>query len=760
MLFLASGVWAQGSTSTIVDTIELRGLTRISESLVRSQLESKEGEPLSRRAVARDIRRLFSMGHFSNIDAIEEERVGTFVLVYKFTEERTISELIIVGNKKLKSRDVRSALSYQEGDPFLEETFETERADLLAVYKDKGFLNASVDIVVEELDEARMRVTYLITEGRKARIKKVKFTGNENISTRKLRKAVKTGNGFLFISGRYKEEKLTKDLARILEKYGEVGRLESEVLGTNFNYIRDGKRVIITINLLEGAEYTVANLELGDNFVFSDAELNELLEVKPGEIHNATQVREDTQSISEQYHDNGYVNMRIDDVVTLNRSNHTTNITYQIREDDLRYIKEVIITGNANTKDEVARRHIIPTPGDRYDGADLRRSVNDMQRSQMFGDIRPSSPNYPGDDRFMNLLIDVDEGRTGNFNFGAGVNSDTGIGGFGELRLNNFDITNPPKFNGGGQVFNATANIGDYNTSYRIGFTDPEILGYPLSFGVDFFDDEFQSRGASDFIINQQGARIRLGKRLSKNVTLRTFVGVSNTDIEDLETFVDPFLRELEDDGTTYTWGWSYVRNTSNHYLDPTDGTRIQVGMEYAGFGGDNEFFKTESDLTFYYGFKKLDKYTFSFNNRIGYALPLGDKELVPLSSRFFAGGGTTIRGYENRDVGPRAKTYGSFEGDQFFDTEAIGGEFRILNTVEAKYKVNDIMRVYTFMDGGGVWMDIGDFDFQDMKYSVGVGVGMQVPFLGPLRVDYGFPLNPDDHQGSGRLHLQSLINF
>ena len=760
VLILAVGVCAQTPPTITIDTIEIQGLTRVGEPLIRSQLESREGEPISRRAIARDIRRLSQMGYFTNIEAHYELRVGTNVLIYKFTEEKTIGELVIVGNKKLKDRDVRSALNYQEGEPFFEEAFESERFDLLDMYKDKGFLNATVDIVVEELDNSRMRVSYLIEEGRKARVKKVKFSGNESLSNRKLRRTVKTGNGFLFISGKYKEEKFNTDLENIVGHYGDIGHLEAEIISTDFEYFKKGKRVLITINLFEGPEYTIANLDLDENFVFTDPELYQLIEVNPGDVHNKSQVAKDALAIESQYSDNGYVNARVNSLVTLDYENHTTNIIHHVVENDLKYIRELIITGNSDTKDEVARRHIVLTPGDRFDGSDLRYSVNELNRSQLFGEVRPSLEDFRPDDRFVNLLMDVDEGKTGNFNFGVGLNSDTGVGGFGELRLNNFDISNPPSFTGGGQIFTANASIGEYYTGYRIGFTDPEFMGYPFSFGVDLFDDESESRGGSEFTIKQQGARIRLGKRLSTNITVQTYFGFADVSIDNLDTFVDPKLRELEDDGTSHTWGWSFIRNTANHYLDPTDGTRFQFNNEWAGLGGDNEYVKFQTDITLYYGIKKFEKMSFLFNNRNGYAIPLGDKKFVPLSARFFAGGGSTVRGYDNRDVGPRAKTFQRAFGRNFFDKEAVGGEFRILNTLEAKYKLNDIMRLYTFADGGGLWFDIDDFEIDDFKYSVGIGVGLQVPFLGPLRIDYGFPLNPDDHQGSGRLHLQSLINF
>ena len=418
------------------------------------------------------------------------------------------------------------------------------------------------------------------------------------------------------------------------------------------------------------------------------------------------------------------------------------------------------ITGNVATKDQVTRRNILVVPGERFDGSLLRKSKNNLEQSRYFEAIRPTVDRVPGNDRYVDVLMDVDEGDKGLFKFGAGVNSDTGVGGFGELRLNNFDISNPPTFTGGGQLFSAMANIGDYSTQYRVSFTDPEFMGYPISVGTEIYDDHYESRGGSTYVIDQQGARIRLGKKLSNDIFLRTYFGYEESKITNLETFTDIEYREFEEPGETLTWGWTIIRDTADHYLDPTKGTRTELTVEYAGFGADNEYVRVMSDATWYYGFKKHDKWSISFNNREGWAKSLGSKRWVPLSNRFFAGGATTVRGYDNRDIGPKVQTFKDIFGDIIYDEESVGGEFRVLNTLESKYKVNDSLRAYTFLDGGGVWWEAEDFDASDFKYSVGVGLGMRVPFLGDLRLDYGFPLNPDSDQGNGRLHLQGVVDF
>lgn len=747
-----------------VREVAIRGLDRISEQLVRSQLEMKPGQPLSPLAVARDVRRLYALGYFSYIEVDEEEVAGGVVITYIVIEKLYIDDVRIIGNRKIKDREIRAQISWKEGDSFVEEGYEEERDAVLHLYRQKGFPNPVVDIVVERLSSSRVRVSYIIDEGRRARIKDISFNGNTVLSDKALRKLFKTKRGRWFLGGRYDEQRFEDDLGVLLDKMADYGRLEADILTTNFRYGNKGKKLFITIDLAEGPEYTVETLDIVDNIVFDDDELLTSIKVQAGDVHNLTQMEEDARAIETGYSDFGYIDARVEPRYTLNRDRQTTNIAHRILEGELKYVREIKITGNDVTRDDVIRRQILLGPGDRFDGALLRASQNQLEATQFF-EGPPNGPRlFPerieDDERFQNLLVDVTEGQTGNFNFGGGFSTTEGLGGFVEFRLRNFDITNWPSFSGGGQQFAASLSLGDVRSEFSVSFTDPEFLGYPFSFGVDLFNQSFRTTGGSNFTEETQGGMIRLGKALSPFVTLRTSLRVTDVDISDFrrfnlfELFVTPELRELNDPGTTVSNTWSITRNTLDHFRDPTRGSVHSFSVEVAGLA-DNDFVKIQLDSRWYYSFDRDKKFVLSYRSRQGAAWATGDKELVPIGDRFFAGGTSTIRGYDNRDVGPKVRPF------RFFgEKQAIGGELRLLNTVELKYKTNDLLRLYVFADSGGVWKTVDDLDFGDVKYSVGIGLGIDVPAMGPMRLDYGFPLNADDDQGSGRLHLQTGFRF
>ncbi len=734
--------------------VRLQGLERISEQVVRAQIESQPGGSYSPRAVARDLRRLYELGYFATIKADAAVEANKVVLTYLFEEKRVINELRIVGNDKVRTRHVRAALSWNEGDTFDEQGYAAERQSVLDLYESKGFPNAQVNFIVEEAGPGRVNVTCAVEEGRKARIRKIAFDGNTVLSRRKLKKLVKTDRAWWFLGGKYEEATLETDLENILAEYKNYGRLEADIPEVDFAYDDSGKRVDITIHITEGPEYTVAALDTAGNEAFDDDEVLRLLDVQAGDVHNAGQVDADAQLVQKGYEDSGFVTASVEPQVTLDRDAKTTNVIHRVQEGELMYVVEVKITGNTVTQDDVVRRELLLYPGERFDGTMLRASERRLDNIQYFDSIRFTREPIPGDDVFENLLLDVEEGKTGNFDFGLGYSTEEKFGVYSELRLRNFDIANWPSFSGGGQQLRLRLNVGELRNQYYLAFTDPEIFGYPLAFGFDIFDESREYETGIDYEESSQGLQLRLGKQLSPYVSVRSALRYSDVDIDDYGFVLNPEIRRWGGDVTVSSL-WGINRNTVDRRFDPSRGSEHDLGFELAGLGGDNEFYRIDHDSMWYVPIDKTEKWIFSFRMREGWVNDYGDPNYVPIQYRYFAGGSSTVRGYDYREVGPTEKRFIWF-GDEAY----VGGELRIVQNAELKYKITENLRVYTFLDAGGVWREASDFDLGDMKYSVGVGLGFNIPRLGPIRVDYGIPLNPDEDQGSGRLHLQTGLKF
>ena len=754
-VMVAAPVFAQQFEGKTIREVRIDGLERVSEQLIRSQLEVQAGQTYNQVAISRDIRRLYDTTFFSSIKADAALSGDEVIVTYLVEEKRVISEIKIIGNDKVRDRAIRGVLGWREGDTFLEDGYDEEREAILNLYQSKGIANTTVDIVVEEVGPSRVRITYVIDEGKKARIRSVDFEGNDALSERQLRRGMQTKRRWWFIGGKYDEDKLEADMQGILDKYGNHGRLEAEVAGTELAYTESGKGIDITIKVSEGPEYSVGTVETANNVVFDDDEVIDLLKVQAGDVHNKGQVEEDAKLVSKGYADSGYINSVVTPQVTLDRGSKTTHIVHQVEEGDLKYVREIKITGNDVSRDDVIRREIFVVPGERFDGTLLEASKRRLESTDYYDAIRLSMEDVEDDDRFANLLVDVEEGRTGFWNFGAGYSTDDGFGGYTELRFDNFDITNWPSFSGGGQQFRIRLNLGQRRSEYNLSFTDPEFLGYPILFGVDLFDESYEYRGGTDYTQETQGAQLRLGKILSPYVTARTALSYRSVNYSDLNRGpFSAYYPYIGGDNTISTI-WGINRTTTDSKRDPSSGASHDLQLELAGIGGDNNFWKLDHDSTMYWSLDEEAKWVLSYRSRQGIGFPFGDSDVIPLSDRYFAGGTSTVRGYESRDIGPKRPRYGFFG-----DGESVGGELRLVNNIEIKYKASKFFRLYGFVDGGGVWLEPSDFGFGDMKYAAGVGIGFDVPMMGPIRLDYGVPLNGDEDQGSGRFHLQGGFRF
>ncbi|MCK5861607.1 MAG: outer membrane protein assembly factor BamA [Candidatus Hydrogenedentes bacterium] len=757
ILLVAFSVAAQDYSGRIINEIKIEGLDRISDSVARARIEIQAGSVYDASATARDIRRLHEMGYFETVAAELREAGSKVDVVYVIAEKRVIDEVRIIGNRKVRTRNIRGALTMREGGAFVPELFEEERQAILELYQEKGFANTSIDVTAENMGQSRVRLVYDINEGVKARIRSITFVGNDKMGRRKLRKTVKTKASRWFWGGRYEEGKFEADLKNIIDKYGNHGMLDANVTATDMEFSKNGKRIDITVYIEEGAEYSVESMDIVRNMVFDDDEIMEAIEVTSGDIHDKGQVLEDAGTIEQGYLDSGYIDAVVMPQVTLDRDKKTTAVVYHIEEGELKYVREIRVTGNDITKDEIVRRQMLLIPGERYDGTAVKESEKRIHNTRFFDSARITLDDID-DDLFTDLQVNLEEGKTSVFNFGAGYSTEDKMGVYTELRLSNFDLFNWPKFSGAGQQLRLRAQIGQRRTEYDIGFTEPEFLGYPVSFGFDVFDESHTIRGAANYREKISGGQLRLGKALSPYVFAQTSLRYQETDLSEFPWRIHREIRRQAGESTIVSNRWQIERNTLDSNFDTNSGMVHLLAAEVAGLGGDHEFLRFEQDSTMYFPLGSTRTYVLSLRARHGVMGEYGSSDFVPLQERFYAGGTDTVRGYKNRDIGPKVREYPlRWWSDDF----AVGGNMRFLYNFEVKYRVTDIFRLYGFADAGAVWADAGDFDFGDFNYSVGIGLGVNVPMLGPVRVDYGYPLNPDESQSSsGRLHMSTGLRF
>jgi len=731
-----------------IKEVRVAGNRLLSDQQILSRIETKPGDLLDSGAIRRDIKRIFKLGHFKTILVDVTEVEGAVSVSFILSEKPLVSDIRVMGNTKVKARDIKDAISLRLGESYNSATMGGDAEAIQKLYAQKGFYNAEVYIDVEESAPSKVRVTYSITEGRKARIRGIYIEGNSVYTDKEIRKRMQTRTAKLrFIGGIYDEEKFQEDLLRIAAMYHEKGYEEFKVTGTPFDYSPDGKSMFITVGLEEGPQYHVGSVRVEGNEVFADDEIASLLKLSEGDAFSRLQVARDAEAIRGLYSDAGYVYASVPGQFTLDREKKVGHILHPILEGQLIYLGQIEINNNIKTKDEVIRRELTVFPGERFDAKKIRRSVQKIKNLGFFDEQNPVELSTRPAEAVgaEDLLLNVSEKETGAFYFGAGYSSDQALVGSASLDLWNFDVANPPKFTGAGQRLRLGLQSGRLREAYRLSFTEPYFLGHPLLFGMDVFKDKLEFIHHADFSEDRVGGGFRFGKRISEYV--RTSVGLRYEDIDigDIDEDVSREIREEEGRRTTVSLISLIERNSLDYILDPRIGSVNRLTVELAGADavGDTDFVKLDQDYSQY--FPLTDKWVFSIHETTGYVSEFGRSDKVPIFERFFVGGTSTVRGYDERDIGPKS-------GDIYHDP--IGGNVRFVGNLEVSYALTDILKGYIFADGGTAWLDTDDVDFSDMRYSTGVGIGMRTP-IGPIRVDYGVPINPDDDQGNGRVHFR-----
>jgi outer membrane protein insertion porin family len=350
--------------------------------------------------------------------------------------------------------------------------------------------------------------------------------------------------------------------------------------------------------------------------------------------------------------------------------------------------------------------------------------------------------------------VTVKVSKTGEFSFGGGYSSIDLLIGFVEITQRNFDIMNFPAFTGGGQSLSIKAEVGMVRNNFNIGWTDPWILGYPYSFGFDIYNMSHNKRGDVGWYYDETrtGGDLKLGKEFTDYFRGNLFYRLEDVRISDV---IDNASQDFKDEAGS-NWisslAGELIYDTRDNVFNPTKGFMIDGSFEDAGgiFFGDKDFIKGTATAAIYHTFFK--KFTLELRGRGGLTTAYGDSDEVPIYERFYAGGANTIRGYKERRVGPR---------DPGSDVP-IGGEAILIGNAELTFPIYEKMiKGAIFYDVGNVWRRAEDF-MVGGNYKSGVGVGARVKTpLGPIRVDYGYPLvgNYDDER-NGEFYFSMSRGF
>ncbi len=757
------------------------GPPAVSDALIRANIRVKVGETVNPNSIEDDVKNLMGTGYFHDVRVVRDVKDNGLALTYVVQGKPVLTDVRFSGNKKFSTAKLLKKITSKTGEPLDAHKIFTDSQEILKAYQKSGLQQTEVKpIPVINDNLGRGTVTFEIKEAPKVKIRNVVFEGASAFKQKKLRSAVKTRRHWMFSwltgSGKLKDEVFEDDKEKLAEFYREAGYIDFDLKEVKFDYLTP-KELVVRFNISEGNQYKVGAIEFKGNTLFSTQELNRRLTMNVGQTFTPKGLNRNTDAVEETYETKGYLTVnhegktQISAIKNANVEKGTMDLVYEIEEGNQNFIEKIEIRGNTKTKDRVIRRELAVAPGEIFNMYRVDVSTNRLHGLNYFEKINSQVEPTDVSDR-KNLVISVQERNTGNFQIGAGFSSIDAVVGFAEVSQGNFDLFNPPHFTGGGQKFRLRTQVGTRRQDYLASFVEPWFLGQRLALGVDVYHREINY--LSDiYEQTQTGARLSLTKALPYNFEVGVSYTIENIGIHFDDSVKNPTIIVTEGPGRGSTTtirpgsaseellleegkrlvskvGASIAHDTRNSALLPNRGQRTELSGQLAGgpFGGDSDFYKLEARTSWYFkGF--FEGHILETIGRTGVVKEYGDSDRVPLFDRYFLGGLDTLRGYRYRRVSPKD-----------INGEPVGGDTYWLGSAEYSIPIIERLRFALFYDIGNVYPKAYSFTPQHAKdpfYSDnwGVGIRLNIPNLGPLRLDYAIPISHDDqNKGSGRFQF------
>jgi outer membrane protein insertion porin family len=729
--------------------VQYMGPATISRARVLAQMRTKIGLPYSDTVAEDDIRTLYNTGQFQNVRIFGQPE-GDGVKVIVAVQTRTmLNEIQIDGATRISPKKLRKNLGVKLNTPLREEDLEKGRQKIVETYQAHGFNDVDVTVHVEPIDATRgtSRAVYTVNEGIKGSVTSVRFEGNAHFSDRVLRKQMKTRQKTIFAfvdkSGRLDETQLQDDLQKIREFYQNHGYVDVAVRDVRKER-KSGGALQIVIVVDEGPQYHVGKISFVGYKATNEQKLRALLKMKEGDVYSAKAIKDDAKAMADAYGSGGYVDLT---VIPESSPAHggLIDLTYRIEEGQRSYVERINIIGNTRTKDKVIRREVLIAPGDVFNTVRVETSKKRLENLGYFSKVE-TFPVDTGVEGRKNLDIQVEEKRTGSLNFGAGFSTVDSLIGFIELTQVNFDITNWPSLTGGGQKLRIRLQGGLERKDAEVALTEPWFMDRPIavSFGGFYHEANYLSS-----LYDQRNYGFSLDVRKGILPYLYATLGyrLENIDAFNIAASASPQLVAETGDSTKSVVTASLVFDRRDNPFLTRHGERITYTWWVAGPGGTEQIYGFDVEASKYW---HLPWDTILLvNAEVAGVDAWGDQtKLVKIYDRLFLGGSNNLRGFEFRDVGPK---------DEF--GEPLGGQSMARVTVEYTFPIIEKARGAIFYDTGFVNTNPWDYNFNNVASDIGFGLRLDLP-IGPLRLDYGIPIQQAGNHGSGKFNFNVGYQF
>ena len=743
---------AGAAHAAVISKIDVRGAERSGADSVRSNITIAPGKNFSNSDIDESVKRLYATGYFSNVSM----RVSGSTLVVTVNENQLVNQVVFNGNRKIKDDKLAGVVQTQSMGPFNQAIVTADIARIKEAYAAIGRSDVEITTQTVSVGQGRVNIAFVINEGERTKIGRIDFIGNNAYSDGRLAAVINTkkSNMLSFLTRKdvYNEDKLRADEEALRQFYYNRGYADFRVVSSEAVLDESKNEYNITVTVDEGQRYNFGNVAVESTVPGVDGtELQGLVETRQGGTYSAKEVQQSMEAINKRVAAEGYPFARVTPRGDRDMSGNTVGVTYIVDQGERAYVERIEIRGNTRTRDYVIRREFDISEGDAFNQSIITSAKRRLEALGYFSKVNVSTAGGSAPDRVV-IVVDVEDQPTGSFGIGAGYSQNDGVLLEASVEEKNFL--------GRGQYIRIAAGAGEDDArSYTLSFTEPYFLGYRLAAGFDLFKSQTSSEDYYDY--DEQGFTLRVTAPITEDLSTTfkyTYKQINydgEGDWENTANLAEPY-QELIRGGD---WTQSIIANTLNfNTLDdrnmPREGWQAQLTNEFAGLGGDSEYYKIYAKARYYHTFSDEYDIIGSLTGQAGHVMPTNDNLLVFDQFKF---GGRQVRGFENDGIGPR------------IGNDSIGGTTYFAASAEVTAPMPGIpedfgLRLAGFVDAGTMYGNKVSTtqtvqDDSSIRASAGIGVMWASPF-GPIRVDYAVPFMKEDYDEEQRFRFGMSNTF
>ncbi len=710
--------------------VTVRGTKVLDPDVVLMRMRTRKGDPLDGKAINEDVKRIYGLGYFSDVQAsIDQTRDGA-ELIFTVSEKPRVEKIVIEGSDAVDEEDILAAMSTKTGAVLNEKLLAQDLTKVLELYRKEGYYLAKLEHKVEEHANHSASLVLTVEEGEKLYIKEIKLLGVEQLDPDDvLDELALSTYSILFSwydgSGLLREDYLERDSAAIGAYYLNRGFMDVRVGVPEIDYQEDG--IVITFRVSEGTRYKIGSISFKGDLIEPDDTLFDLVSIdewkEDEEYLNYSLIKEDSNKLTEYYSEHGYAFAEVD-FETPKADDHTINLVYRVTKKNKVYVRNVTVQGNSHTRDNVIRREILLTDGEAFNGAKLQKSNKGLNSLGFFSaaEVEVVPTDNPDE---VDLRVKVKEMNTGALIAGLGWNTWGGVGVSGSIRESNLW--------GKGYAGSLTGTFGSDATRYDLGFVNPRLYDSKYAWGFNSYIGESEF---DDYSIETIGSSTYIGRPIGEHSRIGVGYRLDFYRIYDIDDGASDDLKDEAGNRIASVLSSTFTRSTIDDPKRPTSGIYTQAAVEYGGglLQGDDNFLKLIGESRAYYALNK--NHVLMGRVRAGVLMESESGDEVPLVERFWIGGINSVRGYQKSDFAVVDK-----------DGDKIGGTRMAYMNLEYQWFFNEEfgMQLVPFFDAGVNFDDTSDnlktSQNDDIMTSVGLEWRWKSP-MGDLRFAYGVPLN------------------